>query len=302
MLPSESSGTGRSAHTRTHENDRGGLGELLRHARERRGLTVEQIANETKIPRRHLEALEHNNFAAVPGGFYRRAEIRAYARAVSLDQNLALAQLERALEPPMAVEAVPETPRPQERMLSPRRLLIVIGVVVVAAVFGRATGGREQDTDGDADESRATGSLPHNRPPVRDSPRDAVAGLSQRTRLDQVAPPSAPSEGAMAVATEPTGPGGSAVSKTGSGATPSQAEARASADSLSELVVTTQPAGARVTVDGIGWGSAPVTIHYLPAGNKRVRVSKEGYATEEQVVSLAEGHLTMLDIRLRSAP
>jgi hypothetical protein len=55
-------------------------------------------------------------------------------------------------------------------------------------------------------------------------------------------------------------------------------------------------------VDGIGWGNAPVAIRYLPAGTKRIRVSKEGYATEERVVSLTEGHLRMLDIRLRSAP
>jgi cytoskeletal protein RodZ len=303
MRPSESSATGRSTHTRAHENDRDGLGQLLRRARERRGLTLEQISNETKIPRRHLEALERDNLAVVPCGFYQRAEVRAYARAVNLDQNLALAQLERvALEPPVAVNAVPQARRIPERMLSPRRLAIVLGVVVVAAVLGRATGGREQDLDRDADDHGAADSLQRSRPPVLDALRDAVIGLPQRAPLDRVAPPSAPSEGAMAVATEPTGAGGSAASKTGSGATPSQAEARASADSLTELVVTTQPAGARVTVDGIGWGSAPVTIRYLPAGNKRVRVSKEGYATEEQVVSLAEGHLTMLDIRLRSAP
>ena len=84
--------------------------------------------------------------------------------------------------------------------------------------------------------------------------------------------------------------------------TTEQAEARGSADSVTELVVTTQPAGARVTVNGIGWGLAPVTIRHLPAGDKRIRVSKEGYATEERMVRLAEGRLKALDIRLRAAP
>jgi cytoskeletal protein RodZ len=290
-LLSDSSGNGRTSHTRTHENDGAGLGELLRRARERRGLTLEQISLETKIPQRHLKALEHDNLASVPGGFYRRAEIRTYARAVNLDQNLALAQLERALEPPVAREAVPETPRTQEPTPSPKRLLIAIGVVVAAAVFGRATGGREPALDGDAHVHRATDSPQHRVPPVRETPPDAVIGTSQRTQLDQVEPSSVPPEGALAVATEPQGARASASSNGDVAVTPKQAEARASAASVTELVVTTQPAGARVTVNGIGWGIAPVTIRYLPAGDKRIRVTKEGYSTEERVVPLAEGHL-----------
>jgi cytoskeletal protein RodZ len=301
MPLSDSAATGRSPHTRTDETDRDGLGELLRRARERCGLTLEQISNETKIPRRHLEALERNNLAAVPSAFYRRAEVRAYARVVNLDQNLALARLERALKPPV-VAALPESRRTGERMLSPRRLLIVVGVVVAAAVLGRATGGREQDLDGDAGESTATDSPQHSGSPAQDTPRDAVIGLSQRAPLDRFAPPSAPSGGAPAAAAEAAGAPASAASKGGGVMTPNPVDARSSADSATELVVTTQPAGARVTVNGIGWGSAPVTIRYLPAGAKRVRVSKEGYATEERVVSLAEGRLITLDFRLRGAP
>jgi PEGA domain len=57
-----------------------------------------------------------------------------------------------------------------------------------------------------------------------------------------------------------------------------------------------------VTVNGIGWGVTPVTIRYLPEGDKRIRVSKDGYITEEQVVHLAEGHPIRLDIGLHGAP
>jgi cytoskeletal protein RodZ len=224
MPLSDSAATGRSPHTRTDETDRDGLGELLRRARERRGLTLEQISNETKIPRRHLEALERNNLAAVPSAFYRRAEVRAYARVVNLDQNLALARLERALKPPVAVAAVPEPRRTEERMLSPRRLLIVIGVVVAAAVLGRATGGREQDVDGDAGEHTAADSPQHSGPPAQDTPRDVVIGLSQRAPLDQFAPPSAPSGGAPAAAAEPAGAPASAASKGGGVMTPNPAD------------------------------------------------------------------------------
>ena len=73
------------------------FGEFLRDARERRGLTVRDVSNETKIPRRHLEAFEHGDLTVVPHRMYRRAEVRAYAQAVGLDQNVALAELENAL-------------------------------------------------------------------------------------------------------------------------------------------------------------------------------------------------------------
>jgi cytoskeletal protein RodZ len=242
--------------------------------------------------------------AAVPGGFYRRAEIRAYARAVQVDQNLALAQLERALKPPVSHEGVLEIPRIQTPRFSHthvKRALIVIGVVVTAAVLGRAIGGRESALDRDAQLRSATVSSPRRAQPVRETPSDAVVGTSQRTPLGQVAPPSAPSEGALAPAMETAGTHALVASNVDVAVT-TEGEARASADSVTELVVTTQPPGTRVTVNGIGWGTAPITIRHLPPGDKRIRVSKEGYATEERLVRLAKGHRRMLDIQLRNAP
>jgi hypothetical protein len=54
-------------------------------------------------------------------------------------------------------------------------------------------------------------------------------------------------------------------------------------------------------VNGIAWGISPVTIRHLPPGEKRVRVSKEGYAAQERVLTLGEGRQRELDIRLDSA-
>jgi len=69
-----------------------------------------------------------------------------------------------------------------------------------------------------------------------------------------------------------------------------------------ELMVASQPGGARVTVDGIGWGVTPVTIRHLPTGVKRVRVSKDGYATTERIVSVIESRRQTTSIRLRREP
>jgi hypothetical protein len=70
-----------------------------------------------------------------------------------------------------------------------------------------------------------------------------------------------------------------------------------------ELIVSTEPAGGRVTVNGIGWGITPLTIRYLPLGAKRIRVTKDGYAVEERVVRLEPSRSTIrLRIPLRSRP
>jgi len=171
-----------------------------------------------------------------------------------------------------------------------------------AAVFGRATGGREPALDGHAQVRSAPDWPQQSVLPVQETPLDAVIQTSQRMPLVQVARPSATSSGALALAVEPRGVRASVAPNGDVRVTAAQSEAPATADAVTELVVTTEPAGARVTVNGIGWGIAPVTIRYLPEGDKRIRVSKDGYTTEELVVRLAEGHPRRLDIRLRSAP
>jgi len=277
---SESSGDGRPSHAGAPENHGPGLGELLRRARNDRGLTLEQIANETRIPQRNLEALEHDDFTVVPAGFYRRAQIRAYARAVNLDQSLASAELDRE-------GAVRETPKRQGPIFSRQRVWILIGVVVAASVFWGAKVGREPALEGGAHVRSVIDSPQPEVLPVRETLPDVRVELPvQETTPDVTVetPRASPA------------PNGDLAATTG------QAEVRVPANSITELVVTTQPPGARVTVNGIGWGLTPVTIRYLPAGDKRIRVSKEGYVTEEQTVSLAEARLRMLDITLRSVP
>jgi cytoskeleton protein RodZ len=63
----------------------GGFGDKLREARERRGLSLRQIANATKISMLTLEALERNDIARLPGGIFSRGVVRSYAIEVGLD-------------------------------------------------------------------------------------------------------------------------------------------------------------------------------------------------------------------------
>ena len=66
-----------------------------------------------------------------------------------------------------------------------------------------------------------------------------------------------------------------------------------------ELVIRTQPAGAHVTVDGIGWGVSPVTIRHIEPGDKRIRATMDGYAAAEQSVAVDDGTREAVTLRLR---
>ncbi|MGZ3405540.1 MAG: serine/threonine protein kinase [Polyangia bacterium] len=67
------------------------------------------------------------------------------------------------------------------------------------------------------------------------------------------------------------------------------------------LVVTSQPAGAQVTVDGRapdGDETTPTALRDLRAGKHTVRIAKEGYAVVERALSLGDGERAALDIAL----
>jgi cytoskeletal protein RodZ len=244
------------------------LGEMLRRARELRGLTLERIARETKIPQRHLEAFEGDNLTAVPSGFYQRAELRTYAQAVGLDQRLALAELESALAP---VDT--RGPRETRQIRGGQAATSALPYLAAAAVAGIAVMAALFDRPG-------VESAPQLEPRV-ETPAAADSAPTPGT----VAPETAASSVAPQVLAGPT-----------------QAAVPVRTESVTAVVVKTQPEGARVTVNGIGWGSSPATIQYLEPGQKRIRVSKEGYVAVERVLQVDEGRRLTLDIRLERAP
>jgi cytoskeletal protein RodZ len=65
----------------------GGIGAQLKAAREARGLTLEEVAAETRIPQRHLLTIEAGDFSALPARTYAIGFSRTYARAVGLDDK-----------------------------------------------------------------------------------------------------------------------------------------------------------------------------------------------------------------------
>ncbi|HET7738394.1 MAG TPA: helix-turn-helix domain-containing protein [Tepidiformaceae bacterium] len=92
------------------------IGDSLRRARDARSLSLSDIARDTHIPEYLLEALERDDFAAIPAPVYVRGFIRNYARRVGLEPDDLLAQLPPGLrpaeEPALRPASVPLPPAP----------------------------------------------------------------------------------------------------------------------------------------------------------------------------------------------
>src|SRR4029450_10920741 len=61
------------------------FGSNLRRTRVQRGVSLEQIAQRTKVSLDLWEAMERNDFSRWPSGIFARAYIRAYAVAIGVD-------------------------------------------------------------------------------------------------------------------------------------------------------------------------------------------------------------------------
>ena len=78
------------------------IGELLRQGREARHLSLADVAQMLKISGRQVEALEGDNWSALPGMTFVRGFVRNYARLVHLDADTLVARLNE--------DATPEVP------------------------------------------------------------------------------------------------------------------------------------------------------------------------------------------------
>ncbi len=88
------------------------VAEQLRAAREARKLTVQQVADATKIRTDHIRALEDGNFSVFSAPIYIRGSVKNYATMLKLDVPQLMAALDDELkgtkkfsEPPPLVEA-----------------------------------------------------------------------------------------------------------------------------------------------------------------------------------------------------
>jgi len=113
------------------------VGEELRRERELRGISLEEIAEETKIGIRFLEAIDADRMEVIPGVFYRRASLKAYAHYLGLDADRILATYE--------YKSAADTRTPQLLHEEPARVKDLAGTRatkwIVLVVLGLVLGG-----------------------------------------------------------------------------------------------------------------------------------------------------------------
>lgn len=115
------------------------VGLELRQARERRGLSLQQISNTTKISLRVLQAIEASDAARLPAPVFTRSFVRTYAAQVGLDpDDVSPRYLEQFVPPEPSEPAQPArepAERPFGRLLKGRFGTASVVILVGLAAF-----------------------------------------------------------------------------------------------------------------------------------------------------------------------
>jgi cytoskeletal protein RodZ len=185
-------------------------GELLRSERLQRKRSLSDIATETRISTRYLEAIEADDTKILPGDFFYRSFIRQYAHALGLDESTTKRILD-AVEPAPEIDPLPTFSLPQQiaeveqrsKPLAkvPTRVAAALFVVVLACCSGLyALWNRARET---ADIPSATVEAP------------SAGSTAPQTAHDAAPPAQTPPVAESAQGAEPSAPQGTISSDPG---------------------------------------------------------------------------------------
>lgn len=157
------------------------VGQRLRRAREERGLSLEDVASQTRIPQRHLESIENAQWDDLPAPTYTVGFAKSYASAVGLDRTEIGEQLreemggQRFANNQAEVIEPADPARTMPKWLVLGAILAVILLVVVMSWLSRRS--LQQDDNTPPASAPAPAPAPANRPaPQAAAPAAAVQG------------------------------------------------------------------------------------------------------------------------------
>ena len=189
----------------------GSFGERMRREREMRGITLDEIAESTKISRRHLESLEKQDFDSLPGGIFNRGFVRSYARYLGIDEEQAVADYAAAAAEPVETEAkFPLDVTEPDPKLNPRRstlplLMALLALVAVLAIFWTRTRSRSGENQESASASMPSASRSPSPSPSQ-TPADATPEVKAGPSPSQETPPNSSSSSPSATPQSPALP------------------------------------------------------------------------------------------------
>jgi cytoskeleton protein RodZ len=112
------------------------IGERLRRAREARAMSLDDVANQTRIPMRHLQHIEQEEWDALPAPTYAIGFTRNFATAVGLDGPAMANELRDQIGGPRRRAPSPEYYEPADPARVPPRSLVLIVIVAAAVLIG----------------------------------------------------------------------------------------------------------------------------------------------------------------------
>lgn len=114
------------------------IGSRLKAAREAKGMALDDVAAKTRIPVRHLQHIENEQWDALPAPTYSVGFARSYANAVGLNGNEIGAELREQIGTPRAVYETPQSyyePADPARV-PPKSLALVAGAIAFLLIAG----------------------------------------------------------------------------------------------------------------------------------------------------------------------
>ena len=111
-----------------------GCGSVLRVARERAGLTLQEVGGQLKMPVRVLQALEDENWEMLGAPVFVRGQLRSYARLLKVDLDPYMATVQLQPVRPADLVSRSHTPRYQRIMESVARRAVYVVITAAIAV------------------------------------------------------------------------------------------------------------------------------------------------------------------------
>jgi len=111
------------------------LGRILSETRISRSLTLDDVERDTRIAKRYLEALEHDEFDVLPAPVYCRAFLRSYAQYLGLDPKEIIRLYPEKGREAAELEPLPQVSKPAPPALS-MNWIVAGGAVLVLMLAG----------------------------------------------------------------------------------------------------------------------------------------------------------------------
>ena len=111
------------------------VGERLRAAREAKGLSLDDVATQTRIPRRHLESVENSEWDRLPAPTYTIGFAKSYASAVDLDRAEIGEDLRSEMGGSRAPTASADVFEPADPARTMPRWLVLAAIIAVILVI-----------------------------------------------------------------------------------------------------------------------------------------------------------------------